>query len=248
MRLIPAIDLKDGRCVRLLRGDFARETAYPGAPLDLARNYRAMGADWLHVVDLDGAREGRADSANRALIAELARESELELQVGGGLRTRCDVERVLAAGAARAVIGSAALSDPAAVRAWIEDFGPERIALALDVRLDADGTPCLVSHGWQRQTSRALWEVLAEFAAPAPAHVLCTDVARDGALSGPNVALYAEAVRRFPGIAWQASGGIRDAADLQALAASGAAAAISGKALLEELIAVEELRPFLPNA
>jgi phosphoribosylformimino-5-aminoimidazole carboxamide ribotide isomerase len=248
MRLLPAIDLQDGRCVRLLRGDFAQQTAYSTAPLELARKFEAMGADWLHVVDLDGAREGRADHVNRFLIAQLARESSLRLQVGGGLRTRADVERVLEAGAERAVIGSAALSDPEAVRGWIDDFGGERIALAFDVRLDADGTPCIVTHGWQRQSTRPLWEALADFPAGAPAHVLCTDVARDGALSGPNVALYAQAARRFPGIAWQASGGIRDAADLNALAGCGAAAAISGKALLEDLIPVEELRPFLPNA
>jgi phosphoribosylformimino-5-aminoimidazole carboxamide ribotide isomerase len=248
MRLLPAIDLKEGRCVRLLRGDFARETAYSTAPLDLARKFEAMGADWLHVVDLDGAREGRTNQGNRVLIAQLARRSGLKLQVGGGLRTRADVERVLEAGAARAVIGSAALSHPAAVRGWIEDFGGERIALAFDVRLDAGGSPRIVTHGWQRQSTRPLWEALAEFPRAAPAHVLCTDVARDGALAGPNVALYAEAARRFPDIAWQASGGIRDAADLQALASCGAAAAVSGKALLEDLIPVEELRPFLPNA
>jgi phosphoribosylformimino-5-aminoimidazole carboxamide ribotide isomerase len=248
MRLLPAIDLQDGRCVRLLRGDFARQTAYPTAPLDVAHKFEAMGADWLHVVDLDGARQGRTDQGNHALIAQLARESTLKLQVGGGLRTRADIERVLDAGAARAVIGSAALSDPAAVREWLDDFGGERIALAFDVRLDAGGTPCIATHGWQRQSTRALWEVLAEFPGAAPVHVLCTDVARDGALSGPNVALYAQAVRGFPDIAWQASGGIRNAADLQALASCGAAAAISGKALLEDLIPVEELRPFLPNA
>jgi phosphoribosylformimino-5-aminoimidazole carboxamide ribotide isomerase len=247
MRLFPAIDLKDGRCVRLLRGDFAQQTAYSTAPLELARKFEAMGADWLHVVDLDGARQGRADQGNRVLIAQLARESSLRLQVGGGLRTRTDVERVLEAGAARAVVGSAALSDPAAVRKWIDDLG-DRIALAFDVRLDAGGTPLIVTHGWQRQSTRPLWEALAEFPGAAPAHVLCTDVARDGALSGPNVTLYAEAARRFPGIAWQASGGIRDAADLEALASCGVAAAISGKALLENLIPVEELRPFLPNA
>jgi phosphoribosylformimino-5-aminoimidazole carboxamide ribotide isomerase len=248
MRLLPAIDLKDGRCVRLLRGDFADETAYSTAPLELARKFEAMGADWLHVVDLDGARNGRIDEVNGALIAQLARESRLKLQVGGGLRTRTDVERVLDAGAGRAVIGSAALSDPAAVRGWIDDFGRERIALAFDVRLDAGGVPCIATHGWRRQSKCPLWEALAEFPPTALAHVLCTDVARDGALSGPNVALYAEAVRRFPGIAWQASGGIRDAADLKALASCGAAAAISGKALLEDLIPIEELRPFLPNA
>lgn len=248
MRLIPAIDLQNGRCVRLLRGDFARQTAYASAPLDLARKYRAVGADWLHVVDLDGAREGRTDEGNRALIEELARESRLQLQVGGGLRTRSDVERVLEAGAARAVIGSAALSDPAAVRGWIEHFGRDRIALAFDVRIGAEGSPCIVTHGWQRQSNRSLWEALAEFSSSAPTHVLCTDVERDGALSGPNVALYAEAARRFPAVAWQASGGIRDAADLRALAVCGAAAAISGKALLEELIPIEEMQPFLPNA
>jgi phosphoribosylformimino-5-aminoimidazole carboxamide ribotide isomerase len=248
MRLLPAIDLKNGRCVRLLRGDFAQQTAYSTAPLDLARRFKAMGADWLHVVDLDGARQGRADQGNRALIAQVARESGLRLQVGGGLRTRADVERVLEAGAARAVIGSAALSDAAAVRGWIEEFGGDRIALAFDVRLDAGDTPCIVTHGWQRQSMRPLWDALSDFPAGAPTHVLCTDVARDGALTGPNVALYAEAARRFPGVAWQASGGIRDAADLRALASCGAAAAISGKALLEELIPIEELRPFLPNA
>jgi phosphoribosylformimino-5-aminoimidazole carboxamide ribotide isomerase len=248
MRLLPAIDLKDGRCVRLLRGDFAQETAYSPAPLELASKFEAMGADWLHVVDLDGAREGRIDPGNRALIAQLAGASSLKLQVGGGLRTRADVQRVLEAGAARAVVGSTALSDPAAVRGWIEHFGSERIALAFDVRLDADGTPCITTHGWQRQSSCPLWEALAAFSNVPLAHVLCTDVAQDGALSGPNVALYAEAVRRFPRIAWQASGGIRDAADLEALAACGAAAAISGKALLDELIPVEELRLFLPNA
>jgi phosphoribosylformimino-5-aminoimidazole carboxamide ribotide isomerase len=248
MRLLPAIDLKDGRCVRLLQGDFARETAYAPAPLDLARRFAAMGADWLHVVDLDGAREGRTHTGNAVLIARLARESGLRLQVGGGLRTRFDVERLLEAGAERAVIGSAALSDAAAVRDWIDDFGGDRIAVAFDVRLDAGDTPCVVTHGWQRQSMRPLWEALADFPSGAPTHVLCTDVARDGALSGPNVALYTEAARRFPGIAWQASGGIRDAADLRALASCGAAAAISGKALLEELIPIEELRPFLPNA
>jgi phosphoribosylformimino-5-aminoimidazole carboxamide ribotide isomerase len=248
MRLLPAIDLKDGRCVRLLRGDFAQETAYAMAPLDLARRFAAMGADWLHVVDLDGARDGRPHPGNAVLITQLARCSGLRLQVGGGVRTRADVERVLEAGAERAVIGSAALSDPAAVRGWIDDFSGDRIALAFDVRLVAGDTPCIVTHGWQRQSTRPLWEALANFPAGTPTHVLCTDVTRDGALSGPNVALYAEAARRFPGVAWQASGGIRDAADLQALASCGAAAAISGKALLEDLIPIEELRPFLPNA
>lgn len=246
MQLIPAIDLKDGRCVRLLRGDFANQTSYQAQPLDLVREYRACGADWLHVVDLDRARDGTA-RGNRELIAQLAGEPGIRLQVGGGLRRRVDVAQALATGAARAVIGSTAVSDPDAVKSWLESFGCERIVLALDVRLDS-GTPCIATHGWQRQSSLALWDAVAGFEDAGLKHVLCTDVGRDGALAGPNVALYGEAIRRFPQIVWQASGGIRDSADLQALAACGAGAAISGKALLENLIPLEELRPFLPNA
>ena len=248
MRLIPAIDLKDGRCVRLLRGDFANPTLYEAAPLELARNYRACGADWLHIVDLDAARNGLAGGGNREVIAQLASEPGIRLQVGGGLRSEADVAEVLRIGAARAVVGSAAVSDPGAVRRWLARFGIERIALAFDVRLDASGTPRIATHGWQRQSTLALWHTLEGFRDSAVKHVLCTDVARDGALSGPNIALYAEATQRFPQIVWQASGGIRDAADLKALAACGAGAAISGKALLENLIPLEELRPYLPSA
>jgi phosphoribosylformimino-5-aminoimidazole carboxamide ribotide isomerase len=116
------------------------------------------------------------------------------------------------------------------------------------VRLDQTATPCVAIHGWQEQSALPLWTAVANFSEFGLKHVLCTDVGRDGALTGPNVGLYAAAVRRFPHIEWQASGGIRSALDLDALAAAGAAAAISGKALLDELIPLEDLQPFLPNA
>ncbi|HTV95284.1 MAG TPA: 1-(5-phosphoribosyl)-5-[(5-phosphoribosylamino)methylideneamino] imidazole-4-carboxamide isomerase [Steroidobacteraceae bacterium] len=246
MRLIPAIDLKGGRCVRLLRGEFSAETSYEAPPLELLRSYRELGADWLHVVDLDGARDG--SMGNRAIIAALAREPGVLLQVGGGLRSEAAVAEVLGLGAARAVVGSAALDDAAQVMRWLEHFGAERVALAFDVRLDAAGTPRVATHGWQRQSGLTLWDALASFPAGLVRHVLCTDVGRDGALTGPNTDLYARAVRHSPHLAWQASGGVRGAADLRALAACGAAAAVSGKALLENLIPREELRPFLPGA
>ena len=246
MRLIPAIDLRGGRCVRLLKGDFAAETRYEAEPLELLARYRGYGADWLHLVDLDGARDGSA--GNRPVIATLAAEPGIHLQVGGGLRNFAAVEDVLDLGAARAVVGSAALTDPQEVRRWLRHFGNGRIALAFDVRLDEAGTPCIATHGWVRQSTLSLWAAVAGFIEAGLIHVLCTDVSRDGALSGPNVALYAEAARRHPQVAWQASGGIRDARDLHALAGCGAAAAISGKALLEERIPIEELGPFLPNA
>jgi phosphoribosylformimino-5-aminoimidazole carboxamide ribotide isomerase len=246
MRLIPAIDLKAGHCVRLLHGDFANETRYTADPLTLLLKYRDLGADWLHVVDLDGAKDG--DLANRAIIFQLAAQKEIQLQVGGGLRNTAAVTQMLDLGAARAVIGSAAVTQPEQVRSWLEHFGPERITVAFDVRLDEAGTPRVATHGWQRQSELSLWSAMANFEGSPLVHVLCTDVGRDGALAGPNVALYNEAVRRHPGIQWQASGGIRDARDLHALRDAGAAAAISGKALLDELIPAEDLQPFLPNA
>jgi len=246
MQLIPAIDLRGGRCVRLLHGDFAAETRYDASPFDLASTYRAMGAEWLHVVDLDGARDGVL--GNRDAIEQMARRADLKLQVGGGLRSAAAVEQMLARGAARVVIGSAAISDPDTVLKWLQVFGPERVTLAFDVRIDAVGTPRVATHGWQRQSELSLWSALQRFEGAALMHVLCTDVARDGALSGPNFELYGEVTRRHPRIQWQASGGVRNAADLRALADLGLRAAISGKALLEQLISPEELQPYLPNA
>ncbi len=246
MMLIPAIDLAAGRCVRLYQGDFAAETHYPIDPLDLLRRYRNTGAAWLHVVDLDGARDGH--QGNYPIVAALAARQQLALQVGGGLRERAALEQLLALGVSRCVVGSAAVTRVDQVRDWLRGFGPERIVLAFDVRLDTGGVPRVATHGWREQRELSLWDAVATYTDLGLRHVLCTDVARDGTLGGPNVPLYREAVQRFPGIAWQASGGIRDAADLGALAATGAAAAISGRALLEDRIPVEELRPFLPNA
>jgi phosphoribosylformimino-5-aminoimidazole carboxamide ribotide isomerase len=246
MQLIPAIDLRDGHCVRLLHGDFEAETRYPTDPETLLIKYRNLGADWLHIVDLDGARGGTLD--NRSIILELAAHKAVKLQVGGGLRNTAALAQVLDAGVARVVVGSAALTQPEQVQAWLKHFGPDRLTLAFDVSIDADGVPRVMTHGWQRQSAHSLWNAVEAYVDSELKHVLCTDVGRDGALTGPNVGLYAEAVRLYPQIEWQASGGIRNAHDLHALAKAGASAAISGKALLEDLIPVEELQLFLPNA
>lgn len=246
MRLIPAIDLQAGRCVRLLRGDFDSATNYPTDPQTLLAGYRDVGAKWLHIVDLDGARDGNCD--NRAVITRLAAQSAVKLQVGGGLRNTTALAQMLDAGVARVVVGSAAVLQVAQVQTWLRAFGSDRVTLAFDVRIDESGTPRVATHGWQQQSQVSLWDALAHYHGSDLRHVLCTDVDRDGALSGPNVDLYADAVRRHPLIEWQASGGIRSAADLYALAQIGASAAISGKALLEDLIPIADLRPFLPNA
>lgn len=231
MRLLPSIDLRDGQCVRLLHGDFDAETRYDITPQALHSRYRALGAQWLHCVDLDGARDGQL--ANRDLIEAMAADGLPRLQVGGGVRSREIVEDLLQAGIGRVIVGSAAIETPADVARWIEVFGPERIGLAIDVRLDADSVPRVQTRGWQQSTSATLWDTVQQFLSGGLRHVLCTDIARDGALQGPNLGLYADCVRRFPAIEWQASGGVRDAQDLEALAEVGVAQAISGKALLE---------------
>jgi phosphoribosylformimino-5-aminoimidazole carboxamide ribotide isomerase len=246
MLLIPAIDLRNGRCVRLFKGDFNAETRYEMEPLELLARYRSLGASWLHVVDLDGAKNGVL--ANRAVIVSLAAQAGLRIQVGGGMRSAEVIEDVLANGVARVVIGSAAVEQPIDVSAWIRQFGPERICLALDVMLDAAGEPRVRTRGWTEGTKLSLWQAIEPFLGAGLQHVLCTDIDRDGALTGPNVELYARALERFPQLAWQASGGVRDAKDLAALARVGVAAAVSGKALLEQRMTSEELRPFLPNA
>ena len=246
MQLIPAIDLRGGRVVRLLQGRFDAETVYADDPMSVLEAYAGLGARLVHVVDLDGARAG--SQGNTAAITALAASGRAALQVGGGVRDRAAVARLLDAGIARVVVGSAAVSAPQEVASWLHDFGVDRIVLAFDVRLDDTGTPRLATHGWERQTQTSLWDAIERYLPAGLRHVLCTDVARDGALSGPNVALYTECVRRFPNIAWQASGGVSEAADLHALAATGPAAVISGRALLEGRLTAEELAPFLPAA
>ena len=246
MLLIPAIDLRNGRCVRLLKGDFAAETRYEYEPHELLQRYRGIGATWLHVVDLDGAREGTL--ANRSIVVSLASQPAVKIQVGGGVRSAAVIDDLLRNGVARVVIGSLAIEKPQEVIGWLEQFGAERVCLAFDIRKDEAGVPRVRTRGWTQGGQLSLWQALEPFLAHGLQHVLCTDIDRDGALSGPSLDLYREARRRYPGIAWQASGGVRDTADLTALAELGMAAAVSGKALLEERMTPKELRPFLPNA
>jgi phosphoribosylformimino-5-aminoimidazole carboxamide ribotide isomerase len=247
LRLIPAIDLRGGKCVRLYQGRFDAETVYDDEPTRVLARYRELGARYVHVVDLDGARDG--SQGNRAAIERLARlDPRVRIQVGGGIRSRDVAASLFDLGVARVVVGSRAVTAPAEVQGWMAEFGAERVVLAFDVRLDAQGTPRLTTHGWESQTEASLWDTVEAYLPHGARHVLCTDVARDGALSGPNLALYEAASRRFPAIEWQASGGVASGADLRALGATGAAAVISGRALLEERIPVEELQPFLPGA
>ncbi len=246
MLLIPAIDLRRGRTVRLFQGDFEAETQYELQPRELLLRYRDFGASWLHVVDLDGAKDGAL--SNRSIIVALASQSAVRLQVGGGIRSATTIDDLLQQGVGRVVIGSTAVERPEEVNEWLLRYGPERICLAFDIRLDEGGIPRVRTRGWTEGTALSLWDAIARFPSDRLKHVLCTDIERDGALTGPNIELYREGVSRFPYLLWQASGGVRDASDLAALAKTGVAGAVSGKALLEERITSEELRPFLQDA
>jgi phosphoribosylformimino-5-aminoimidazole carboxamide ribotide isomerase len=234
----PAIDVRGGRVVRLRQGDYAQETRYATDPLALALEYADAGARWLHLVDLDAARDGGYTLA--PLLRAIGSDGRLAVQTGGGVRSAGDAQALLEGGAQRVVVGSVAIRDPDSVCAWLQRFGADRLVLALDTRRDADGAWRLPVRGWTESSSAELFALLDRYVAAGARHLLCTDIARDGMLSGPNVDLYTSLCARYPALAVQASGGIRDASDLATLRTVGCAGAITGKALLDGTLKVED--------
>jgi len=228
--LLPAIDVRGGRVVRLAQGDYARETQYGDDPLALARDYAAQGAQWLHLVDLDAARAG---GYTLAALLRSAADAGLRVQTGGGVRSRDDVARILDAGAARVVVGSLAVRSPDQVIGWLGEFGPERITVALDARRDGEGIWRLPVHGWTETGADTLEALALRYRAAGLVHLLSTDIDRDGMLSGPNLALYRHLGAIAPELQVQASGGVREATDVAAARDEGCAGIVLGRALLE---------------
>ena len=235
MLIYPALDLREGACVRLLHGRFDAVTNYgdPAAQLDW---FAGAGAQWTHIVDLDGARLGWP--AQHELIARLARGTTLKVQSGGGVREREHVQALLDAGVDRVVVGSAAVKRPDEVREWIAEAGIERVCCAFDVRPSGDSWEVAV-HGWTASAGRSLFEALALFPPGALKHALVTDVSRDGAMTGPNVELNRELARMRPDICFQASGGVAQLEDISALREAGASGCIVGRALYERRFTLE---------
>ncbi len=238
MIIYPAIDLRGGHVVRLTEGRFDQGKTYSDDPLAVAKDFAASGATWLHVVDLDGAK----DPARRqtALVEKLARGSGLRVQTGGGIRDGSQIAALLAAGAQRVIVGSLAAKQPDLVRGWLKQFGAEKIILSPDVRLDADNIPRVAAAGWQESTGLALDDFLNGYLEAGLVHILCTDISRDGKLTGPNSALYAQLVKKFPKLQIQASGGVSSLDDLQVLKTTGSAGAIVGRALYEKKFTLPE--------
>lgn len=236
--IIPAIDLIDGNVVRLYQGRYDNTTQYDFSPISLRNQYAQAGADWLHIVDLSGAKDATKRQLN--LLTELMTASPLHIQVGGGVRSEQDVIDLLDAGAGRVVIGSLAIRQSELVQSWVRKYGGEHIVLALDVAINDKGEKTLPSHGWIEQSNITLEQVLNGYIAAGAKHVLCTDISKDGTLTGSNVQLYKELASKYPQIQWQASGGIGKLDDIRALLGSGVAGVILGRSLLEGKFTLEE--------
>jgi phosphoribosylformimino-5-aminoimidazole carboxamide ribotide isomerase len=235
MIVYPAIDLMDGRCVRLAQGRFDDATVYSDDPAEALARFAEAGANWVHMVDLDGARAGRP--VQHDLLARLSASAPVKLQVAGGFRDAASVAAALDAGASRVVIGSLAVRDPDAVRAILAEHGGERVVLALDVNI-VGGMPMVATAGWTQTSGRTLYDIASEYADGR--HLLVTDISRDGMMLGPNLPLVREAAGRVRRMGLQASGGVASTADIVALAQAGAAGVVIGKALWEGRIDLAE--------
>ncbi len=239
MNIIPAIDLIQGKCVRLFKGDFEQQTVYSDKPLDVALSMQNDGAKFLHVVNLDGAKNEASN--NTHIIKEIVANTNLQVQTGGGIRTQNQVEELLLAGVDKVVIGSLAIKSPAVVKQWLEHFGNDKIVIAFDVKV-TNNVPMIAVDGWQNSSVVSLWTALDDYlGANTPIkHILCTDIDRDGVLNSPNFALYKEIQRNYPKLQLQASGGVGSFADIQHLSDNNTPSVIIGKALYEKKFTLVE--------
>lgn len=243
--IIPAIDLIDGKVVRLYQGDYGQQTTFDLSPLAQLQSYQDQGANWLHIVDLTGAKD--PTKRQTALIAKLTAGLNANIQVGGGIRTEEQVAELLSLGVKRVVIGSLAVKEPELVKGWFNKFGSEAICLALDVNINQNGEKIVAVSGWQSGGGKSLESIVEDFSQVGLKHALVTDISRDGTLTGANTELYRELSSRYPDIAWQASGGIATLEDVAAVRDSGAAGIIIGKALLINQFNVAEAIQCWPN-
>lgn len=241
IEMIPATDLIGGRCVRLTQGDYTSRKTYYRDPLEAALRFEEAGARRLHMVDLDGAKA--AEPQNLAVLECIAAKTSLEVQYGGGIKSRAALRSVFDAGARRAVCGSVAVREPELFARWIAEFGPERLILGADVR---DGVVAI--QGWTERSERTAPELIETFLPAGLRQVVCTDISRDGMLCGPAVALYADLQRRFPQVEITVSGGVSSPDDIARLEREGLRSVIVGKALYEGRITLEKPGPCSPNA
>lgn len=244
--IFPAIDLIDGGCVRLVKGDFDQRTNYDLSPIEQARSFANDGAQWIHIVDLDGAKNESSQQSD--LIINIAQNVSAMVQTGGGIRNEQQIERLLDGGVARVVIGSLAANKPRTVKNWMEKFGADKFCLAFDVNVDDEGAPRPAVSGWQEDSHLTLWETLEPYLANPPGAILVTDISKDGVLAGTNIELYREIMTRYPDLNLITSGGVGNLDDVKALKQFNPYGLIIGKAIYEGRLTLKEAISCSPAA
>ncbi len=234
MQIIPAIDIIDGKCVRLTQGDYSQKTVYHNDPLEMAKQFEDAGLQRLHLVDLDGAKAGVV--TNWKVLERIAANTKLVIDFGGGIKQEKDLQLVFDCGAALATIGSLAVKDPPLFTGWLQHYGAGKFLLGADVKEEK-----IAIGGWLETTDIDIYDFIGQYAAKGIEQVFCTDVSKDGKLEGPSVELYTKIIAAFPGLFFIASGGVSSVHDLEELKRIGCKAAIVGKAIYEGRIKISDL-------
>ncbi|MES2373629.1 MAG: 1-(5-phosphoribosyl)-5-[(5-phosphoribosylamino)methylideneamino]imidazole-4-carboxamide isomerase [Bacteroidota bacterium] len=237
MVVIPAIDIIDGKCVRLTQGDYAQKTIYNEDPLAVAKEFESAGLQRLHLVDLDGAKAGSVK--NWKVLESIAANTSLVIDFGGGIKKEEDLKLVFDSGAALATIGSLAVKNEPLFLEWIQKYGADKFLLGADVKNEK-----IAIGGWLETTDIDISDFIKKFIGHGITQIFCTDVSKDGKLEGPSLPLYQNIIERFPGVFFIASGGVSSITDLYDLKKIGCAGAIVGKAIYENRISVHELKTF----
>lgn len=235
IELIPAIDLINGQCVRLTKGDYDQKKVYNDNPAQVARHFEQLGFKRLHVVDLDGAKSKHI--VNDAVLRQITSGTRLTVDFGGGIKTGEDIEKAFAAGARMVTVGSIAVTDPGLFLQWLDQYGADRLILGADVR---NGKISI--NGWKEDSLEDLLPFLKQYVDRGVKNVLCTEISKDGTLQGPALQLYEEVMAAYPGLHLIASGGVSSAGDIRRLEAAGIPAVVFGKAFYEGRIKMEELK------
>jgi phosphoribosylformimino-5-aminoimidazole carboxamide ribotide isomerase len=238
MKIIPAIDLIDGKCVRLSQGDYNTKKVYNENPLEVAKIFESIGITNLHLVDLDGAKAQHI--VNHEVLKTISEHTNLEIDFGGGIKSDMDIELAFASGAEQVTAGTIAVKNKSLFISWLERYTAKRLILGADVK---DGN--IAIQGWQSQTKVTIWEFLDYYTKQGVEYVICTDISKDGMLSGSSIDLYADILKKYPQMKLIASGGVSSISEMMELEKMGLYGAIVGKAIYENKISMEELLGFL---
>lgn len=243
IQIIPAIDIINGQCVRLQQGDYGNQTTYNVSPVEMVARYREAGVRRVHLVDLDGARQGHP--CNLRTLQQIARQAEgMEIEWGGGLKISAHLEQAFGAGATQVVLGSVAAKEPERFEGWLKEYGPDHVVLGADI----DGEGRIAIKGWTESVPLTIANLVERYMPYGLSQAIVTDITRDGMLQGPNMGLYEQLQTAYPEVNFTVSGGISGIHDIEQLSKKGLRRVIIGKAIYENRITLKQLQPWLQNA